>query len=760
MLSDMNEDVFESEVRRICSQLWRGDQDPGASHVDGRERDLVYHTPDAIHVVECTVSKRKEKAAGDGLKTDVLVRSLRMKFPDRVVQGWFITLADPTADQREAVDEFNGTVKAISFHQLQSRLVNSREYVSLRKRHRFGSVRDPDTGHIDDATDYIDLDLYEPVSGHTYSTKQLSRLCANNARIVLLGDFGAGKSMTVRELFRRMSGDFLTGRQGKFPVCINLNEHPGETDPSVALYRHARLVGFAPEDSLVRAWKCGFCHILLDGFDELSTAKWAGRMHEFGAIKRQAMTLVRRFVEETPADVSIVISGRTHFFEGDNELRNSLGLSSDILILNLTEFSDQQIARALKRKGLDEQIPEWFPTRPLFLGYLISRGFMAELGTIPADMTPSAGWAMLFGRMCDREARAELGFDASHIRALLARMATRCRRTGDGLGPLLPSEMIQVCTEVCGFEPEPSMVTALQRLPGLGVDDTELQSRRFVDAELADVARAGDVVECATNPYGDLSNLQMSDWNHPLREIGIAVVAESLTQRGTTEKQLSACIHTLSSDPDAATLCLELAIAGAQLGLGYSNGELVLSGGLIAALDISDASGDLSRLTLRECWISVLAASSGEVLTRCPQLQGCVIERVDGLASPNDAPTGLLDDEVEIGEFTNDARTTAAILDLGMPMGSRVLLTILKKLYLQTGKGRKESALWRGLDHVARTKVQDTLDILRSEGLAESTRLGSQRIWLPTRSGRARALKILAEPTSSNDMSILRASKV
>ena len=44
-------------------------------------------------------------------------------------------------------------------------------------------------------------------------------------------------------------------------------------------------------------------------------------------------------------------------------------------------------------------------------------------------------------------------------------------------------------------------------------------------------------------------------------------------------------------------------------------------------------------------------------------------------------------------EICGYARTTDSVLSLDLPLGVRVLLTVLKKLYERRGSGRRENAL-------------------------------------------------------------------
>src|SRR5688572_20493383 len=96
---------FEEEVRRIARLLWPGAEYGGAVMEDGRERDGVFETDEFVNLIECTVSPAMRKAADDSEKLSKLIRKYEVKYPTKHVKGWFITLKEPTADQKSVVDK-------------------------------------------------------------------------------------------------------------------------------------------------------------------------------------------------------------------------------------------------------------------------------------------------------------------------------------------------------------------------------------------------------------------------------------------------------------------------------------------------------------------------------------------------------------------------------------------------------------------------------------------------------------------------------
>ena len=90
----------------------------------------------------------------------------------------------------------------------------------------------------------------------------------------------------------------------------------------------------------------------------------------------------------------------------------------------------------------------------------------------------------------------------------------------------------------------------------------------------------------------------------------------------------------------------------------------------------------------------------------------------------------------------------------------RVLLTILRKLYLQGGSGRKENAFTRGMSNSAGRFVDSLLEIVRREGLATVGTYGANKVWQPVRSQRPRVRRLLESPTATSDPALLEAAKL
>ena len=236
-----------------------------------------------------------------------------------------------------------------------------------------------------------------------------------------------------------------------FPVFVNLRDHYGQTDPSEIIHRHARNVGFEKPSHLVRAWRAGFVHLLLDGFDEITALSIQGFWRKLKDNRYRAMAGVRRLIDEHPEPTDtkkgpgLLVTGRAHFFDSPNERRTALGLPVDSVELSLNEFTERQISEYLATTSLSGFVPEWLPSRPLLVGYLAATRVLEDLTVKGSggELDPVAGWDILLDRVSEREARIEAGIDGGTVRRILERLATKARDSQGGLGPLKQESVVE-----------------------------------------------------------------------------------------------------------------------------------------------------------------------------------------------------------------------------------------------------------------------------------------------------------------------------
>ena len=236
---------FEDEVRRIARALWPSAAYSGAAMHDDRERDGVFDTEDCRHIIEATTSKSKSKAQDDIGKLRRLIQKFRNRAGTKAVRGWFITQHEPTADQREVSNRHREFINTMSFAQFQGRLIDSRTYLQLRHQYAFGSIRDPLTGDRTTSVEYIPSDIIDTTSNKAVSREDLVDRLSQGGVVVLLGDYGSGKSMTLREIYNDLRTQHMKNQSSKFPVFLNLRDHFGQSNPAEILHRHGNSIGFS-----------------------------------------------------------------------------------------------------------------------------------------------------------------------------------------------------------------------------------------------------------------------------------------------------------------------------------------------------------------------------------------------------------------------------------------------------------------------------------------------------------------------------------
>ncbi len=742
-------ELFEDEVRRIARELWPSAQYSGASIIDGRERDGIFETEDCINIVEATISPKKDKAEYDGEKLSELARDWKKRAQDKAIRCFFITKHEPTPQQRDVLKKAKYPINPLSYRQFQQKLVNASDYLELREKFPFGSARDPETDDIHPKSGYIGLDLLDQTSLAPWSLEKVKNHLLAGDRAVLLGDYGAGKSMTLREIFKLLKSDFYKSLTEKFPIYINLRDHQGQSDPAEVILRHATRIGFRNPDHLIRAWRAGFVVLLLDGFDEIGTLGWTGQWKKLRELRHRAMEVVRHFNRDAPRKTGVIVAGRAHFFDSDRERTTALGLGDRCIQLTLSDFSEEQIEAYLKRFGITTALPNWLPTRPLLLGYLASKNLIGELTNGDKSNDAASGWDLLLDRVVSREARIEVGIDGHTLRRIVERIATKARCSPGGLGPVFQKDLSDAFFEICGYQPNESAMVLLQRLPGLGVRSGADEARVFIHEDLTDVCRAGDLFVFVTDPFTfPLSPLE--NWEAAMGEIGQQVLVRRLNQNGVSRGKLEAPIRILETREKCTVAVADLVLAGINNEMSFANAVFV-SRALIPFLDLSEVTGNHSEVNFQECLFSELCVAS-EDQSLLPRFLGCYIGNLSGRVSRKDLPQGIFDEDCTFDCFEGHTLTTSSIMELSLPLGQRVLLSVLKKLYVQKGSGRRENALLRGLDERSRRIVPDILRVLKANGLTYVARHAANHVFYPVRSQTKRVYQIINAPSASQDI--------
>jgi hypothetical protein len=723
----------------------------GAVMFRGRERDGLFVGHDEIHAYEFTVLGSKEKAVKDGGKLAELLSAVGDQ-PGNVLKsrtGWFVTLAEPTAEQRTAVSNISKSsgerIHAISISTLHQRICNSELYIQARDNAPFGSI---DFGSaLRGKRPEVEISIRD-ASGDMLSVSQMAARLTSGNRALLVGNYGVGKSHTLRELYRKLRKEhFRRGKLTPFPIHINLRDCAGLTSPAEILRRHAEEIGFDHANGLISAWRAGACILLLDGFDEIVPGRWFGGANDLKTVRWQALNPVRRLIRESPANCGVIVAGRSHYFSGAREMLEALGLNS-FEQFEVPDFDESQVKEFLAQAEATWELPDWVPVRPLLLGYLVS--IQAEQASeVATAVTRATGWRKFLDAICERESEMVTAVRPETIRRIVARVATVARSRSDVTGPVSMDMLKSAYSSVNGVQPDEEGVQVLLRLPGLATTNPSSleDSRVFADRDLAEAAYGLDLAEYAVSPYDETHPLvAVASWATAAGDLGIEVASDSLSDLGVELKMLTAALLAREKDERWDAVMADLIRVAAEYpdGRNKESRSFFVTGVYFEQLVVSDHS-IFASTTFNNCVIEKLDLSGIDESTDAPRFQESIIGSVEGVAS---LPPWLESkfEACEISEFSNATQTTAGILQLGVDRESRIALTILKKVFGQRGSARKEGALSRGLSLNDRPLVPQVIDRLISQGWLHKSSSGNNIVYVGIKSRRKDAMHVLDAP--------------
>lgn len=750
---------FEDEVRNIARSLYSNNIGQGSQNIDGRERDGVFWNGHFYTVVEATTLKTKEKAESDGKKTHDLVTKLRQS--GHMAQGFLVTLYEPTPDQKSIIKKrFDRTTRIISFDELRSQLFDSLSYINNREKKRFGSVYD----HVENNYEIPLSDFVEPTFTSlglqdTISFQDIKEYIQSGDRIVLIAEYGVGKSMVLRQLFHELVQSVRSKKHFRTPVAINLREHLGQTDPIELLERHARANAANPQN-LVAAWNAGYVDLLIDGFDELSTRGWTGDVKRLKEYRRSSHSVVRKLIKETPKGCGVIIAGRDAYFDSITEMREALGTPErQFTICRVHPFDESQTITFLKKKNFTGSLPDWVPTRPLLLTYLATKGLLRSVVDAQSggNFPRGAAWLSLLDMIAVRESEQSEGVDKDALIQFLGALGIRARQIPNSQASFSPQQMEAVFVDVTGTTIMEDERNILLRLPGLGAAQDNALNRSFIDNDFMNVCCARPELKYAQDPYSDYSQTHgFEALTEPMSEVGIEALATLFDREKLQGGVISASIHR-SLLEGYNQLAFDL--FRASQGICEINENIHFRGIEIGEIDLSSEEYDNLKIEFNGCLINRVVLPSPAETNINIKFMECLIGSIDGRVSATDLDKRQFID-CEISEFTDEYSVNSEVLDTSMPLGVRVLVVTLRKLFIQSGSSRLESALYRGLDQRSKMVVPDVIELLFKHGFIVPTGRKGKTTYSGTKAKRNEALRIIQTPNTAKSELLKDVSKI
>lgn len=765
--------AFEANVRRIAEALWNlapGDCQPAHYPNDPvvRELDGIARLRDVTHLVMVTTSTRLDKVKEDCKKLQSAENIERTRTP--AVSKWLITEKQLDAQHIEVARRQN--VQVLTLAQFQRRFFDGEKYLALRARAPFGSARDPltDSTSIPD-TAYVPLPMRITVEspqqrnssvGMKIGLEQICSRLGNGETVILRAPFGSGKSLTTREIFTALAAKHTKDSSKPIPIALNLREHWGAEFCDEMLDRHARSIGYTAREDVIVAWRAGMCSLLLDGFDEVAaqTVVRTDNKSFMREARRQALTGVRDFTQKLPDSVGVLLCGRDHYFDSEAELSSALGLGPrKYIIVDLGEFDEASSNDFLRKNGVDEELPDWLPRKPLLLSYLLRNHLFKEVMSIDGSKGFGHAWDSFLDAICTREASlGKSAMEAGTLRSVLERLAFSVRSKVNGTGPIAGLDLAEAYTIETGQSAGEGVLAQLQRLPGLAQRDAESGTRSFVDFDMMAALQGGAFANHVLAGFRESTSVPLAALSEQAQNMAVHLLQKS----GATQDTLqSVCKQLLSSPPDErsasqhAADCLSVAMRLAAHG---ERPEIDMHGLLIEDADfyrISLEDVSLKNVSFRSCTFREIQLAES-VEKNGVSFSSCLIGKISGASSRGGVPSSVLSEDCEVDCFDN-VSTNSAVLKLDLPPSVKALLTILRKLYKQAGGGRKVSAFSRGITQPDVLRCIDPiLGILQKHQFISIF----NSVVHPVRRQSGRVESILASPALSDDAVLIEARNV
>lgn len=724
---------LENQVRDLASCHWAADAIPET--INGVRFDcVVKKRSDYWIIIEVSKENDLEKLRIDIAKLGAVRQYL---FSNSTYAESYFVCEHPTEGMRITGKGNNLTV--LSVDELRGLLVGYDSYFSLRSNQTFGSAVDRRSG-TRDSSEFIDVEYTSLDGKHSYNISAISNLLKRGEKVILLGDYGTGKSRCIQETFFQLHEDAI--KHWQFPISIDLRENWGVRRGHELLRRHFDDLGISEiGESALRLLPSKRIILLIDGFDEIASQTWSNDPIILRNIRRQSLAAVSDLLNRVRCGV--LITGREHYFNSNDEMFQCIGLNpNETYILKCSkEFTEEQIQRYMTRLKNAITVPEWLPKRPLICQILADLEPEVLKDLITNETGEVRFWNAAIRAVCEREASIKSILDANVIYDVLVGLARLTRTKGRDVGPLSTGEINNIFQLATGVPPNDESAVILQRLPLLGRVETQSSDRQFVDNYFLDGLRAEDV--CREIFKQDESILSET-WYNPLRPFGIRVLSNEIS---------------LSPEVTGFIRFLRRACAGSNRILG---GDLVCG-----ILNANDGSFDFGGISLSESHLSLLDISGSHLskLEICNsvidemvitdanpsdvRISNCLIGRVDGVSEAAGLPSWMHNNDV--AEYVR-VNTVTRIKQASLSTEQKVFVTIIKKTFFQPGSGRREEALLRGLDSTKLKKTSDKILKLLCRNEILKTAPGKDGLlYIPQRAYTHRMAEILKELTLSQD---------
>ncbi|WP_296258446.1 MULTISPECIES: hypothetical protein [unclassified Pseudomonas] len=727
---------LENSVRQYAQYIWN--RPASADRIAGVNFDCVIRISEIeLVIIEITKNKSLEKVREDVGKIQTVRMGLMIK--NVMVRPFIICDFAPTQGMKDAGKE--NYIEVISFEDFRKMFFDFPTYNNVRSNRQFGSAVDPTTGE-DDKTAYTPVG-YMLQDSSEISVFDIAQKLVNGEKIVLLGDYGAGKSRCFKEVFhilaQRVDDTLL------YPIAIDLKETWGLESAVEIMRRHFRHLGIGENDtnSVIKAYNGKRLCFLLDGFDEIGSRPWSENKTTLENLRRHALQGVKDLLSKVGA--GCLVSGRDHYFNSDQEMFSALGLAAEKTLVARCkdEFSFEEFTKYLAINEVGVSLPDWLPKKPLVLKTIASLSNDQLAYLFQSSSGDEIGfWYEFIDAMCKRDSKIHAILDPDTVKKVLIRLASLTRTKSQNFGPLTENEVVKAFHEITGTYPNEQSTVMLQRLPGLGRVSAETSDRNFVDTFILDGLRALDLSDKIHGADPKISDLK---WINPLQYLGSSIlgydikkgksagafinyVKNAIHREKANKISISDCISALSkSDIDA------LDFQGVVFNEPHF-GDLGFENDNIRNIEFVDGIFESIKL--------------GKTTPAGVVIRDCHIESIFGISSNTGVPNWIQKCNIKNFELID---TLTAIKNSGLTKAQTILVSILIKVYRQAGNGRLEHTLTKGLTHVDKKSLVQVLRYMVSNGYLDTSKDKGETIYKPVRKHQGKIEKILVELDRSDD---------
>lgn len=731
---------FEDKIREIASSRWDCAATP--QNIAGVDLDCVLKpSEDHMIAIEITTENALNKVRNDVIKLSTARNTLFLK-ENIYCQCYIVMSETPTNSMRRAGKEQNITV--MSGEDFQNEYFEYSRYVHNRSQKQFGSLINVETGAPENNT-YIDVSYIQQGTGKKLKIEDIIELLKKGKHVVLKGDFGLGKSRCVKEIFDKMTAN---PQENPYVIAINLRDHWGAKRAEEILMRHFSDMGLNANNFIKSFEKPGKIY-LLDGFDEIGTQSWSSDLRKMQHIREMSMCGLKDLIDQVQDGV--LITGREYYFNSDEEMIKSLGLSnSQVVFLECQqEFTDEELIDFIEKNmpnsvNTDEvrQLPPWFPKRPLVIQLLLK--YAVEIFSIKNTFQDVCGfWYVFLNKLCEREAKIYPALNPDTIRSVLLNLANQTRMSLANTGPITQNDLSNAFIEAAGVTPNDETAIMLQRLPSLGRISADSPDRQFLDSFILNGLRAECIIQAAKSWNEKMIS---AAWTYPLEPTGLIILSEYISK---DEKRIESFLTMArqASIKGNAILAADIVAALCLLEVdSFDFKDLAIYSGCFTRLSFEGK--EIKRLSISDSIIERLDLTNSKLGAEV-SLNKCDIATVYGVASRKSIPEQIK--ECKVDQFEMLA-TTTLIKKACLSESQKLFVEILRKIFFQPGAGRKESALLRGMGVSANKQLgEKILNKLLDEKLITRIRGDEGFVYKPVRSKTGRIDKMLTDLTLSTD---------